>query len=103
MLLPVIFHSFQENTNKIDLYLKNQKYSKVTQNKIDSPNSAINIEVIYSFFLLNYKSLHFRPSSQHPPTPPTPSPPPSPSLRAVRVSCPVGSSSSSPLPPGPGR
>ena len=46
--------------------------------------------------LLNYKSFHFCPSSQHSPTP-------SPSLRAVRVSCPVGSSSSSPLPPGPGR
>lgn len=39
-----------ENTDKIDVYLKNQKYSKVTQNKIDSPNSAINIEVIYSYF-----------------------------------------------------
>ena len=52
----------------------------------------------FSFFiLLNYKSFHFSPSSEHPPTPPSPSP------RAVRVSCPVGSSSSSPLPPGPGK
>ena len=59
--------------------------------------------MFHTFFLLNYKSFHFSPSSQHPPTLPTPSLPPSPSLRAVRVSCPVGSSSSSPLPPGPGR
>ena len=59
-----------------------------------------------SFFfpsLLNYKSFHFCPSSQYPPPPAPPSPPPSSSLRAVRVSCPVGSSSSSPLSPGPGR
>ena len=48
--------------------------------------------LLFSFFyekviLLNYKSFHFCPYSQHPPTPPTPSLPPSPSLRAVRVSC----------------
>ena len=51
---------------------------------------------IFFFYksLLIYKSFHFHPSSQHPP---------SPSLRAVRASSPVGSSSSSPLPPGPGR
>ena len=59
--------------------------------------------IFFPFFLLNYKSFHFSPSSQYPPTSPTPSTPPSPALRAVRVSCPVGSSSSSPLPPGPGK
>ena len=66
---------------------------------------AINkeISIFLKVILLNYRSFHFRPSSQHPPTPPTHSLPPSSSLRAVRVSCPVGSSSSSPLPPGPGR
>ena len=57
----------------------------------------------YFLLLLIYKNLHFFPSSQYPPTPPTPSPPPYIVLRAVRVSCPVWSSSSSRVLSGLGR
>ena len=58
---------------------------------------------IFKIYLFVYKNFYILPSSPYPPISPTLSLPPYPVLRAVRVSCPVGSSSSSPLPPGLGR
>ena len=74
----------------------------IPQEAENLPTSRSSYSIFFCLFfqsLLNYESFHFRPSSQHPLTP---SPPPSLSLRAVRASSPVGSSSSSPLPPGYG-
>ena len=75
---------------------------------IDRIQIILPYQVLFFFLFLKiylfiYKNYHFLPSSQYPSSPPTPSPPPSPVPRAVRVSCPVGSSRSSPLPPGLGR